>query len=143
MSDQQRFGYSRVLALLVLIASAIWFVLAFVRYLPEFIQEPDHLALLLPFLYWLATTAIALWTVVRPPKHIIRHAVRGVLSGALAAYVFTTFIYLRRPDLWGDGEFDLGVLFVVFLYAGVFFSLVGALVQSVVAAIVSVTSISD
>jgi hypothetical protein len=115
---------------------AVW------RFFPEFVQEPDHLGLLLPFLYWLAITAIAVWTVARPPIHIVRHAVRGVLAGALAAYIAVTIIYLRQPDQWGDGEFDLGAL-VGFLYAGLFFSLVGALVQSVVDAFVSVISNSD
>lgn len=136
MNDVQRkFGYTRIIAMLTLIPSGVWFAAVAVRYIPRFLNEPDDLSLVLPFLYWLSTTSLAIAMLVHPPQHFIKHAFRGVLEGAILAYIHILYAYLRRPDQWSDGTFEWGILVVGLVYSGMFFSLVGAIVHCMYAAI--------
>jgi hypothetical protein len=135
--SQRRIGYTRALAIITLIPSAIWFCLMGIPILSELNKEWYDLTNMVPLAYWLATTSLAVRTVVRPPIGLLKqHAIRGILEGAIIAYGWTCFLFLSTDSKqWSDGTFRWAVFCVYFFMAGLFISTLGAVLHLAYAAI--------
>ena len=122
-------GYMRTIAFLAIIATSSYAGLVVV---PDFFEakfadvvDPTQA---IPRLYLLAIFVLSLSVLQKPAKsRRSRLAIRGILEGAIIAYVLIAIIcYMRVPDHSTDATFHWAALYLTLCVIGPLFSALGA-----------------